>query len=297
MSASRILILGATGMLGHKLFAALSQNSSYEVLGAVRTSERASSWFSPALIKNLRAGVDADNFDTVIRIIAETKPEIVINCIGIIKQTPLAKDPLISININALFPHKLAFVCKAAGARLIHISTDCVFNGAKGSYTEEDPADAEDLYGKTKNLGEVTYPHCVTLRTSIIGHELKGKLGLMEWYVSQKKVVKGYTNVIFSGFPTIEVARIIDEFVIPRPDLRGLYHVSSPPVAKYDLLKLVAEHYKRKVKLEPYDDIYCDRSLDSSAFKAATGYQPPGWPELVEKMHDDFKLSGCYNSC
>ncbi len=297
MSASRILILGATGMLGHKLFAALSQNRSYEVLGAVRTLEKTSEWFSPALVKNLRAGVDADNFDSVIRTIAETKPEVVINCIGIIKQTPLAKDPLTSININALFPHKLAFVCGAAGARLIHISTDCVFSGTKGGYTERDPADAEDLYGKTKNLGEVTYPHCVTLRTSIIGHELKGKLGLIEWFMSQRGVVKGYTDVIFSGFPTIEAARIIDEFVIPCHGLHGLYHVSSQPISKYDLLKMVAEHYQREVKIEPYGGIHCNRSLDSSAFKAATGYKPPEWLELVEKMHDDFRFCGCYNSC
>lgn len=289
MAIKKVLILGGTGMLGHVLYRQLSMHGSYEVFATVRNYREATRYFSPEIINNIRIdSVDADNFDTVIRALASIQPDIVINCIGLIKQLPIASDPLSAITVNAQLPHRISLVCRAAGARMIHISTDCVFDGKKGMYTEADISNAEDFYGRTKHLGEVSYPHCITLRTSIIGHELKGRLGLIEWFLSQKNRVKGYTKAIYSGFPTIELARIITDYVLPNPDLSGVYHVSSEPISKYDLLRLVADKYLKDIEIVPCDDFNQDRSLDSSLFRTKTGYAPPSWPELVEKMHRDY---------
>jgi dTDP-4-dehydrorhamnose reductase len=287
MEKNKILILGVTGMLGHALFDRLSGHKYLDVHATARSTEGLSRWFPNDLFERIRGNVDADNFDTIIRVIADLKPNVVINCIGIIKQMAAAQDPIISISINALFPHRLALVCKVANARMIHISTDCVFNGAKGGYSENDSSNATDLYGRTKFLGEVYYPHCVTLRTSIIGHELKGKHSLIEWFLAQKGKVQGYTNAIYSGFPTVEMARIIGEYIIPNTDLKGLYHLSSDPISKYELLRLVAEKYKKQIEIEPFDDFRLDRSLDSTLFQSITGYTPPSWPELVDRMYRD----------
>lgn len=289
MVVKKILILGGTGMLGHVLYRQLSRHDSYEVFATVRNYREAVRYFSPEIINNIRIdSVDADNFDTVIRALASIQPDIVINCIGLIKQLPIASDPLAAITVNAQLPHRISLVCRAADARMIHISTDCIFNGKKGMYTEADIPNAEDLYGRTKHLGEVSYPHCVTLRTSIIGHELKGRLGLIEWFLSQKEMVKGFTKAIYSGFPTIELARIITDYVLPNSDLTGVYHVSSEPISKYDLLRLVADKYQKGIEIVPCDDFNQDRSLDSSFFRSKTGYRPPSWQELVKKMHRDY---------
>lgn len=285
----KVLILGGTGMLGHMLFTQLSLQKNLDVYATARTSSGLSLWFSSDLVKKIRADVDVDNFDTVIRAFASIQPDIVINCIGLIKQLPMASDPLSAITINSLLPHRISMICRCAGARMIHISTDCVFDGKKGDYTEHDSSNADDLYGRSKFLGEVAYlPHCLTLRTSIIGHELKGKLGLIEWFLAQEGKVRGFTHAIYSGFPTIELARIITDYILPNPELTGIYHVSSDPVSKYDLLKLVAKKYGKKIEIEPFDDFRQDRSLDSSLFRRLTGYMPPSWPELVDKMYQDF---------
>ena len=267
-------------MLGSALFRLLAGREDLEVFATKRGANR--------LPKNVIAGVDANVFDSVEKAIAAARPGVVINCIGIIKQLPEAKDPLVSIYINSLFPHKLAGACKNAGARLIHVGTDCVFSGAKGDYTEKDRPDADDLYGRTKFLGEVDYPHAVTLRTSIIGHEDKTTHGLLEWFLAQKGKVKGFSGAIFTGFTTFELAKIIAEKVIPDPGLSGLYHVSSDPISKYDLLKKIRRAYGAKAAIENDNKFKCDRSLDSTRFRKATGYRPPPWDILVEKMHDDF---------
>ena len=292
---NKVLILGGTGMLGHTLFTQLSLQKDLDVYATARTPRGLSLWFSPDLVKKIRADVDADNFDTVIRAFASIRPDIVINCIGLIKQLPMASDPLSAITINSQLPHRISMICRSAGARMIHISTDCVFDGKKGNYTETDPSNADDLYGRSKFLGEVAYPpHCLTLRTSIIGHELKGKLGLIEWFLAQKGKVRGYTNAIYSGFPTIELARILIEYILPNSNLRGVYHVSSDPISKYELLKLVAERYSKKIEIEPYDDFYMDRSLNSDLFHQATGYKPPSWKELIDKMYQHFISESVY---
>ena len=271
MTKKKILILGVAGMLGHALFTEFSQRDNFAVTATARSAEGLSQWFGPELLSNIRGGVDAHNADSIPRVLDDVKPDVVINCIGIIKQLPEARDPVTSISINSLFPHRLAAACKTVGARLIHFSTDCVFSGRKGMYTEDDEPDAMDLYGRTKLLGEVIYPYCITLRTSIIGHELQGKFGLIEWFLAQEGKVRGYTHAIYSGFPTVEIANIINKYVIPNTALSGLYHVSSAAISKNDLLTLVAEKYKKEITIEPYGEYYQNRALDSGRFRAATG--------------------------
>lgn len=282
----KILIFGATGMLGHTLVHDFSRRDHLAVHATARSREGLSRWFPPEIVERIHTPVDADDFTSVVRVLEKVRPEVVINCIGVIKQLDAAKDPMACITINALLPHRLAKACEGIGARLIHISTDCVFSGKKGGYVESDFPDCDDLYGRTKLLGEVDYPHAVTLRTSIIGHELNSRVSLIDWFLSQEGKVKGFTKAIYSGFPTVEMARIIAEIVIPRPELRGLYHVSSAPISKYELLSLVKKCYDKTIEIEPDDGFVCERSLDSSRFRAITGYVPPTWEEMVARMHE-----------
>jgi dTDP-4-dehydrorhamnose reductase len=231
-------------------------------------------------------GIDATDTDAIIRIFAQEKPDVVINCVGVIKQLAASKDALASIAINSLFPHRLAQICALANARLIQISTDCVFSGASGGYRESDLPDAQDLYGRSKLLGEVDYPHAITLRTSIIGHELGRSVSLIDWFLRQPgPMVSGYRRAIYTGLPTVELARVMRDLVIPNPALSGLWHVSSQPINKFELLKLVREIYGKGIEIIPDDSVTIDRSLDGSRFNAATGYSAPSWRELVSQMH------------
>lgn len=292
---SKVLILGGSGMLGHTLFHYLSGNPSLDVFATVRSSKELSGWLPADRMKKVCRDVDIHQTDSLVKVFADVLPDFVVNCIGIIKQVPEAEDPLATITVNALLPHRIALLCGAVGARMIHVSTDCVFDGEKGSYAESDLSNATDLYGRTKLLGEVAYPHCVTLRTSIIGHELKGNYGLVGWFLSQEEKVRGFRKVIYSGVPTVELARIIRDYVIPNPEMTGLYHVSSNPISKFDLLKLINDLYGKKIKIEPEDSFKLDRSLDSSRFRSLTGYNPPTWTELVRGMYNDY-LQGPYQN-
>jgi dTDP-4-dehydrorhamnose reductase len=280
----RILILGGSGMLGHRLWVDLRKQ--HETWVTIRGNVNEFPNLPEFPREFIRTNVDALNFDQVTRALASIQPDLVINCIGLIKQMGhLAKDPLFSISLNAMLPHRISMICRVAKIRMIHISTDCVFSGRKGSYTEDDPSDAEDLYGRTKYLGEVAYPHCVTLRTSIIGRELKNKLGLIEWFLAQKGTIKGYKHAIYTGFTTDEIARIISQLVIPNTNLSGVYQVSSNPISKYDLLLKAKEAFKRKdIQIEPDENFYSDRSLDSTRFRKVTGYVPPSWDEMIDEM-------------
>ncbi len=293
----RILILGATGMLGHKLIQVLSQQ--FDVYATVRHSTEAFGGHPVIDREGLLGNVGVENFDSVVRAIALSKPQYVINCIGIVKQQLAAKDPLPSISVNALFPHRLAQVCQAAGIRLIHISTDCVFTGRQGNYVESDVADAEDLYGRTKLLGEVTGDGCLTLRTSIIGRELETSHGLVEWFLSQEgKAIRGYKKAIFSGFTTNALAEIIAQIITKHSDLHGVWHVAAEPISKYDLLSLVKEIYKLNIQIEPDEIFLCDRSLNADRFKQATGFVPLPWRDMIEQMYQNptpySKLRGDY---
>jgi len=281
----KVLILGITGMLGSAVFKTLSVQN--EVFGTLRNTAAKFS-FSDALQSNIIADVDVLDHDALINLLIDIRPDVVINCVGLIKQLAKAKDPLVALPINSMFPHRLAGLCGLQGSRLIHISTDCVYSGDKGSYVESDVSDAKDLYGKSKFIGELNdYSHCLTLRTSIIGHELNSNASLVNWFLSQEGVVKGWSKAVFSGLPTVELAHVINEFVLPNPDLSGLYHVSSDPIDKYSLLQLVKEIYAKKIHIIPDENVVTDRSLDSTRFRVATGYCPKAWPELIKFMYEN----------
>lgn len=281
----RVLILGASGMLGNAMLRILSQSKACEVRGTAR-SAGVLRHFEPSLAQRIVTGIDVENVDALTTLLADVRPSVVVNCIGLVKQLAQADDPLSALPINALLPHRLARLCGLVGARFVHISTDCVFNGRKGSYLESDPSDAEDLYGRSKYLGEVAYPHSITLRTSIIGHELSSAHGLVGWFLAQEGTVKGYRKAIFSGLPTVELSRIVRDVVLPQPGLSGLYHVAAEPIAKYNLLQLVRDAYGKTIAIEPDDSVAIDRSLNAERFQKATGYVAAPWPELVARMRD-----------
>ncbi|GAB5351840.1 hypothetical protein TMRH483_00419 [Qipengyuania sp. 483] len=275
-------------MLGNAVFRLFAEDRRLLTTGTLRSPAKASH-FTADQREKLLSDVDVTQDSALISAFASVQPTTVINCVGIIKQHKSAADPLTALTINAMLPHRLAKLCAATGARLIHMSTDCVFSGRKGDYREGDFADAEDLYGRTKYLGETNYPHTVTLRTSIIGHELESTYSLVDWFLSQYGPVKGYQKAIFSGLPTIVVARIIRDLVIGNPKLIGVYHLSAEPISKYDLLSLVADIYGKQVSIVPDQAVDIDRSLNSERFRKATGYVAPPWPELVNLMYQDHK--------
>jgi len=280
----RVLILGASGMLGNAVLRLFFQSPGYEAFGSVR-SIRSLHLLPNNLHPNVITGVDVENYDSLTSLFASVQPDVVINCIGLVKQLVAADDPLAAITINAILPHRLAKLCKVAGTRLVHMSTDCVFLGTKGMYTEVDVPDAKDIYGRSKYLGEVDYPNAITLRTSIIGHELDGAHSLLGWFLAQQGGVKGFKHAVFSGLPAVEIARIIRDYVIPHSELHGIYHVSAEPINKEDLLRLVALEYGKIIEIIPDDKLTIDRSLDSSRFRKLTGYMPPTWAELVHTMY------------
>lgn len=281
----KILVLGVTGMLGNAVFRVFSADAEYETWGTLR-SGAARRHFTEQTQARLLDGIDLLDQDALVAVLARVQPDVLINCVGLIKQLADAKDPLTALPINAMLPHRLARLCELAGTRLIHMSTDCVFSGRQGAYRESDMSDAEDLYGKSKYIGELhDLPHAITLRTSIIGHELGSSHALVDWFLSQQGSVKGFTKAIFSGLPTVELARVMKDFVIPHPQLNGLYHVAAEPIAKLDLLQLVAAEYGKQVDICPDDELVIDRSLDGSRFRDATGYVAPAWPELIRRMH------------
>lgn len=284
-TGTRVLVLGASGMLGNAVLRAFAGHKGFTVQGSVR-SAGALHRLPVELRASLFSDVHAEDADSLARLFNLAHPNVVINCIGLVKQLAQADDPLEAIPINALFPHRLAQLCGSVGGRLVHVSTDCVFDGKRGMYRETDVPDAQDLYGLSKRLGEVDLANAVTLRTSIIGHALGSAHGLLDWFLAQQGSVKGFSRAIFSGLPTVELARVIRDYVIPNPGLRGLYHVSTAPISKLALLRLVALVYGKSIDIVPDDELVIDRSLDSSRFRQITGYLPPEWPELVRRMRE-----------
>ncbi|WP_339782587.1 SDR family oxidoreductase [uncultured Marinobacter sp.] len=282
---TRVLVFGATGMLGSTLFRALSADRNLDTFGTMRDA-RGADYFAAELHDTLIPNVHLEGEMGLLTAFSIAQPDIVINCIGIIKQLPNSNDHLESLAINASLPHRLANYCSVAGARLVHFSTDCVFSGKQGHYKENDFPDAYDLYGRSKFLGEVDYANTLTLRTSIIGHELSSNKSLVDWFLNQTGAIKGFKKAIFSGLPTIEVARVVRELVIPNPELKGLYHLSVDPINKYDLLSLVADVYQKDIEIIPDDKLVIDRSLNSDSFRERTGFSPKPWQDLIKEMHD-----------
>ena len=279
----RVLILGGDGMLGHRLL--LHLRDRHEVKVTLRRDLEAYAQFGLFDRENSYPNVDVRSEERLLEAVADFRPEAVVNAAGIVKQRDAAKEYLPSIEINALLPHRLAVICRAAGARLVHMSTDCVFSGRRGNYTEKDLPDAEDLYGRTKLLGEVGGAGCVTLRTSIIGLELSRKGGLIEWFLAQKGEIKGFTRAIYTGLTTTEMSRVIERVLVEHPDLSGVWQVASEPISKYDLLRRFAEVLGREgVRIVPNDAVEIDRSLSALEFQGTTGYHPPGWEQMLAEL-------------
>jgi dTDP-4-dehydrorhamnose reductase len=284
-----ILILGGTGMLGHKLF----QHFLPLFPGTICTMHRQASdapysriamFQGPQVIE----GIDLVDFNRLSYLLLRLKPDCILNCIGVTKQRDEASSHISTITVNSLLPHQLAELCAKWGGRLIHFSTDCVFSGHQGMYKEGDLSDAEDLYGKTKFLGETTEANAVTIRTSIIGRELANHRSLLDWFLSNKGGrVRGYRKSIYSGVTTNHLAEVVADIILHHPQLQGVYQVASEPISKYDLLCLLREAYALDVAIDPVDGEYANRSMDGSRFRGATGYVCPPWPTLVQQLAAD----------
>jgi len=286
----KILIFGISGMLGSSLFAQLGRHKDFDLVGTQR-SESLKATNSLGRRPARFVLIDAIDFSRVSELLAAERPEWVVNCIGAVKQLQSAKEPVSAITLNSLFPRQLEMLAGTLGYRLLHFSTDCVFSGARGMYSESDLPDATDLYGRSKLLGEVDAPGCLTLRTSMIGPELNSAHGLLEWYLSQKKPVKGYKKAIFSGLTTLELAKLTAKLIESANDLSGVYHVAAAPIDKFSLLGELKRVYLGAADIVPEEDTVIDRSLDGRRFDLAAGYKAPSWPQMIDEMraHDPRK--------
>jgi dTDP-4-dehydrorhamnose reductase len=282
----RVIVLGAAGMLGHKLLQRL--RSDYKVAGTIRDCVPDSGLLQVLSGIKIYSGVDAVDLASVQRAIDDWEAQVVVNCIGIVKQTNAANDALTSIAINSLLPHQLAHLTEPRGARLIHFSTDCVFSGQRGNYVEDDMPDPVDLYGRSKLLGEVTTRNALTLRLSIVGRGLRGHLGLIDWFLSQRgRRVNGYVHALYSGLTTIAAAELVGWLIRAHPELHGLWQVSGEPISKFDLLQIVRRVYKLDIDVVPDETFRCDRQLDSTRFRKYTGWRPSSWEAMIIGMHQD----------
>lgn len=295
-----VVVLGGAGMLGHKLFQVLRERFP----GTIATT-RAGVGVPPLSRVSLLAGpdvvaeVDAADFEALRARLERLAPAVIVNCIGVVKQKDEAAKAIPTITLNALLPHRLAEASAAWGGRVIHFSTDCIFSGRRGSYREEDVSDAEDLYGRSKFLGEVAAPNAITLRTSIVGRELTSHRSLLEWFLAQKgKKVRGFRKVIYSGITTNEMANVVSLLIGSFPTLSGLFQVASDPIAKYDLLLLIRKAYGLEIEVEPDDREVSDRSMRGERFRDATGWRAPSWPDMVAALaadptpYDEWRTTG-----
>lgn len=282
MSSPAILVVGASGMLGHEAIRVLAPD--FEVWGACRSPELLPDLGIPR--ERIVGGLDASDAESAYSLLETVNPDVVINAVGIVKQRPDAKAAIPSIAINSLFPHVLADACERVDARMVHVSTDCVFSGTRGAYTEDDVPDAFDLYGRSKLLGEVTdRDNTVTLRTSIIGWQLGEPTGLVGWFAAHKdEPLRGFTKAVFSGLTTRALTQVVRDVVIPDASLSGLWQVSADPIDKHTLLVTLAEHLGWDVDITPVDEPVIDRSLDSSMFRRRTGWTPPSWAQMLEEL-------------
>ena len=285
----KILVLGGDGMLGHKMFQTLSARYP-DTCCSVRGSIEEPFYHRIDLFRRekILEKVDAMDLPALGRTLREVRPAYIVNCVGVIKQREEAKAAVPSITLNALLPHKLAEFAEEWDGKVIHFSTDCVFSGKRGGYTEDDPSDAEDLYGKSKYLGEATAGNAITLRTSIIGRELSHFRSLLEWFLAQKgKTIRGFRRVIYSGVTTNYLARRVGDLIGDHPHLSGLYQVTSAPISKHDLLCLLRDAFRLDVKIVPDEQEVSDRSMVGDRFMKATGYVCPPWPDLASDLADD----------
>src|SRR3990172_11152413 len=280
----KVLILGGNGMLGHQLCRVLPERM--EVWATFRDNPNRYAQFKLLPEEQNIRDVSVQDIARLSEILDTLKPDAVVNAVGIVKQRDEAKQAITSIQINALFPHQLADLCIPRGIRVIQISTDCVFSGLRGHYTEIDVPDPVDLYVRTKLLGELNRPGCLTVRTSIIGWQLNTFSSLLSWFALQRnKHIKGYRKAIYSGFSTTVLAQLIGDILQTRPDLSGLYQVASEPISKFDLLVRLREILNwTDIDIEPDEQFFCDRSLSGTRLSIATGWRPPTWEAMLEGL-------------
>lgn len=292
----KVLVLGVNGMLGHKVFEILSKEDKLYVTGTVTDIKKAEAFFPNDCRRMIRSGVFADKLESVECVLNDLQPEIVVNCIGIIKQNDKSHDLQRMISVNALFPHQLAKTTESYGGRVITIATDCVFDGQKETaYVETDLPTCHDAYGMSKYLGELQNGRHLTIRTSIIGHELNSNLSLVDWFLSQtSNSVSGYSKAIFSGLTTLEFAKFLLTKVIFNTELMGLYHLSVEPIAKLDLLNLIKNKYQKEIEILPDTKVVINRALNSDKLREKVNYQPPTWEQLIAEMHADYLKSPFY---
>jgi dTDP-4-dehydrorhamnose reductase len=286
MKQLKVLVFGASGMLGHKVCQTMARTC--EVFATIRSDEP--SKFLTSILPGVQIvpGVYVERSEQVSTLLKQLRPDVVINCVGIVKQLAEAEDHISSITINALFPHLLAGECQRVGARLISLSTDCIFSGRKGMYSESDSPDPVDLYGRTKHLGEVSAPNTLTIRTSMIGRQLTGEHGLVEWFLTQpNSKINGYKKAVFSGLTTNALAEVICQVVLHHPELHGVLQLAAEPISKFDLLNLIKAAYKVDVQIDADTDFSCNRSLNGAKFLQLTGIAVPCWTDMITQMHSD----------
>jgi len=286
----KILVIGASGMLGGSITRYLSKTKKYEVLSTVRT-ESQKKVLNEWGIKNVKSciNINCDDMSNLEKIVKEFKPQYIINCVGIIKQLDTKINIDEYIEINSILPHKLSLIGDKYNAKLIHFSTDCVFSGLVGNYVESDMVDAKDIYGKTKYLGEINNPYHLTLRTSIIGHEVNRKISLIDWFLAQNKTVNGFTKAFFTGMPSVYIAEILHKEILNRGNITGLYHLGVNPIDKYTLLNIVKKQYNKKIEIIKNNDYKINRSLNSNKIKKIIKQDEKSWEELIKKMHNEYK--------
>jgi dTDP-4-dehydrorhamnose reductase len=292
----RVLVLGADGMLGHRLLKTLSTRA--EIAGTLREENFVESLQSALKLKGLKlfAGVTCEQPQSVKKIFSQFRPEVVINCIGWVKQRTQS-ETLDILRVNAVFPQQLAQWSEELSFRLVQLSTDCVFSGKKGNYTENDIADAEDLYGVSKYLGEVRdSSRVLTLRTSIIGLELKNKKSLVEWFLSSRVPVSGFEKAVFSGLSTSALSEIIWNVLKEQQTLSGLYHVSAPSISKYELLLRIKNEIQFKIEVIQDQKLVIDRSLDSDRFFRETNIQKPNWDAMITDLGQEIRQRGFHEN-
>jgi dTDP-4-dehydrorhamnose reductase len=284
----KVLVVGGGGMLGHRAVRVLSARG-HEVWASVRGEPSAYEKFGLLPSARWVAGFDAQKPEGLRALIERVRPAVVLNCIGIVKQRSLAKLAIPSIEVNSLFPHRLADVLDEFDARLIQISTDCVFSGSRGGYTEDDLPDPADLYGRSKLLGEVRAAPHLTLRTSIIGWELGEAHGLLEWFASQRGGrVRGFTGAIYSGLSTTALANLVADLIAAPEMPSGLFNVASEPINKYDLLTRVRDALGWQIEIEAEAQFACDRSLVGTRFEQVSGWRAPSWDAMVAALAEEW---------
>lgn len=279
----RILVLGGTGLIGNRLTRQLRQNA--DVYASTRTSLVEMPMLENILEPNKWIfGLDATDFQFLESEIKRLKPDVIVNCLGVVKHQINPKNAEATILLNSVLPWRLSGIAEKYDFKLIHLSTDCVFSGETGNYKESSSPDAVDLYGRSKILGELNNAHVLTIRTSFVGREIKTFANLFEWVQRcQTTRITGYKRAIYSGLTTQAISEVIEKLIFDFSALTGLWHVSSEPISKYDLICMLNNSLNLKLDIESSEEFFCDRSLDSTAFASKTSLAIPNWITMVER--------------